>query len=74
MGTDDEAVEVVDKLRVAGLGTRNCEIRRGTAIKLTKFANLHFRQPAQARAVLHRQQVLEALPVIFFLFEETVEH
>ena len=40
VGTDDEAVEVIDELRIAALGACDGEIGRGPAIELAEFAHL----------------------------------
>ena len=72
VGADDEAVEIIDQLWVARLGTRNSEVGRGTTIKLAKFANLHPRKAAKPDAPHHSKQVLEPPPIVFFVFEEDV--
>ena len=72
VGADDEAVEIIDQLWVARLGTRDREIGRRTTIKLTKFANLHPRKAAKPAAPHHTEQVLEPPPIVFFVFEEDV--
>jgi hypothetical protein len=72
VGTDDEAVEVIDQFRIARLGTCDRKVGGGPSVKLAKLADLHTRETAKARALHHAEQVLKPTPVVFFVFEEDI--
>src|SRR5438445_9864136 len=71
---NDEAVEIVYQLWVAGLGACRRKIGRRAAIKLSKFAHFHPRQSAQVCTIQHREQVFEPLPLVFALVEERIHN
>ena len=47
VGTNDEAVQVIDQFRVAGLGPCNRQVGCRTPVQLAEFAHLHLRQTAK---------------------------
>src|SRR5438034_148835 len=69
---NDEAVEIVDELWVTRLSPSDGEIGCCPAVTLAEFAHLHLRQPAQAGAAEHRQQVLKPPPVVLVLVEKAI--
>ena len=69
---NDETVQVVDQTRIARFGARDGEIGGGATINAAQLAHFFTSQPPERRAVKQLEQVLEPLPCVFALIDESI--
>ena len=72
MRTNNEAVEIVDQPRIPRLGARNGEIRSSAPVNASQLPNLFASQTAQRSRVEQLEQILEPLPGLFAVGDESV--
>src|SRR5687767_14826017 len=68
----DEAVEIIDELGIASLGTRDREVGGSSTIELTELADLHPREPFERSPAQKAEKVLKPSPVIFSFVDKSV--
>ena len=73
MSPDYQAIEVIDKARVARFGARNRQIRSGPPIDAAQLAHFFAMQLAQGHAIEKLQQLLEPLPDVLAFVDEAID-
>jgi len=73
MSPNYQAIEIIDKSRVARFGARNRQIRSGPPIDAAQLSHFFAMQLAQGHAIEKLQQLLEPLPDVLAFVDETID-
>jgi glutamate formiminotransferase len=72
VSANNEAIEIVNQTRIARFGTGYGKVRRGATVDAAQFAYLFAVQATQRRMVEQLQQLLQPLPGIPALVDESI--